>query len=116
MVIYNRKYRNQIDHNIPSTGKAQAEEARSGKFGAENWKDQGSQSWQYVYDLVTVQAEGLQQLWALSLLWPRIPLTEKENSTVSQLKYPSDLIPCVPTLSDQKLASCQALYGYQEKT
>ena len=60
MVIYNRKYRNQIDHNIPSTGKAQAEEARSGKFGAENWKDQGSQSWQYVYDLVTVQAEGLQ--------------------------------------------------------
>ena len=62
------------------------------------------------------QRDSSQQLWALSLLWPRIPLTEKENSTVSQLKYPSDLIPCVPTLSDQKLASCQALYGYQEKT
>ena len=59
MVTYNLKYRNQMDHNIPSIEKVWAKEARSGKFGEEKWKDQGSQSWQYVYDLVTVQAEGL---------------------------------------------------------
>lgn len=60
------------------------------------------------------QRDSSQQLWAHH---PRGQgfLSEKENSTVFQLKYPSDLIPCVPTLSDEKPASCEALYGYQEK-
>ena len=110
MVTYNLKYRNQMDHNIPSIEKVQA------SLENKNGKTKGAKVGNMCMTLSMYrQRDSSQQLWALSPLWPRIPLSEKENSTVTQLKYPSDLLPSIPALYDEKLASCEALYGYQEK-
>ena len=35
---------------------------------------------------LTRERDSCEQVWALSCPWPRIPLSKKENSTVSQLK------------------------------